>query len=52
MAIRDREVAARLGRDFAADLAHSREVTYDRWQHRSVLARLDETVGVVLERLE
>nr|UXE46233.1 putative cardiolipin synthase YwiE [uncultured bacterium] len=51
-AIRDREVAARLNRDFAADLAHSREVTYDRWQHRSVLARLDETLGVVLERLE
>jgi cardiolipin synthase len=52
VAIRDREVAARLGRDFAADLAHSREVTYERWQHRSVLARLDETLGVVLERLE
>ncbi|HZU21336.1 MAG TPA: phospholipase D-like domain-containing protein [Terriglobales bacterium] len=52
VAIRGREVAARLGRDFAADLANSRQVTYETWRRRNVLQRLDETVGVVLERLE
>jgi hypothetical protein len=45
-------VAARLARDFAADLANSREMTYELWQHRNIFERLDETVGVLLERLE
>lgn len=52
VAIRSREVAARLGRDFAADVANSREMTYEHWQHRNVFEKLDETVGVLLERLE
>src|ERR1051325_6320428 len=52
VAIRSREVAARLARDFAADMANSREMSYERWQHRNVFEKLDETVGVLLERLE
>lgn len=52
VAVRDRGIAARLERDFAADLANSHEVSLHEWQHRNILARLDETLGVVLERLE
>jgi cardiolipin synthase len=52
VAIRNREVSARLARDFTSDLANSREMTYERWQRRNVLQRLDETLGVLIERLE
>jgi hypothetical protein len=43
-------VADRLRDDFAHDVADSREVTYEEWKRRSIIDRLDETVGIIFER--
>jgi cardiolipin synthase len=50
LAARDSKLAARLAEDFSADLAASREVTYDEWRRRPVTERLHEWLGWVLER--
>src|SRR5215210_5854629 len=42
LAARDEELAARLAEDFSADLAASREVTYDEWRRRPIFERMHE----------
>jgi cardiolipin synthase len=44
------ELAARLQRDFAMDLAESRAVSYEEWKRRSLFERAHEWLGWVLER--
>jgi cardiolipin synthase len=50
LAVRDAGFAARLERDFARDLANSRQVTYEAWENRPLLERAPELLGWVLER--
>jgi cardiolipin synthase len=50
MAVRDPEFAARLARDFHADLAASEPVTLQSWQKRSTFERCGELLGWVLQR--
>jgi cardiolipin synthase len=50
IAVRDSAFTARLEDDFARDLADSRQVTYESWRRRPVLARAPELLGWVLER--
>lgn len=40
----DREVGRQFEEIFAADLRHSREVTYEEWRHRGITARIFELV--------
>jgi cardiolipin synthase len=47
---RDAGIAARLGEDFAADLAESRLQTYRRWYRRPLFERAYEWLGWLLER--
>jgi len=44
------DVAARLTRDFEDDISHSRHVTLDQWQHRSLYERMLEWLGWIIER--
>jgi len=46
----DEQLAARLHRDFAMDLAESRAISYDEWKRRSLFERAHEWLGWVLER--
>jgi cardiolipin synthase len=50
LAARDPEFAERLEQDFVADVAHSREITYDEWRKRNIFERAPELFGWVLER--
>jgi cardiolipin synthase len=50
LAARDEKLAARLLKDFATDLAESQEVSYEKWQRRSIFERMHEWLGWVLER--
>src|SRR3989442_11759991 len=50
VAIRDEAVAARLTRDFDADRARSREVSFDAWRRRPLWEKLIGTVAWILER--
>jgi cardiolipin synthase len=50
VAFRDRDVSARLRQDFEADLANSREVTYDAWLRRPVLEKALKPLTWILER--
>lgn len=50
LASNDPGVAARLREDFARDLAESRCISYHDWKRRSLLERLHEGVGRILER--
>ncbi|PYR63365.1 MAG: cardiolipin synthase B [Acidobacteria bacterium] len=50
VAIRDETVAARLTRDFDADRALSREVSFDAWRRRPLWEKLIGTVAWILER--
>jgi cardiolipin synthase len=50
LAAYDEQLAARLGEDFARDLAESHAVSYEEWKHRSIFERMYEWVGWVLER--
>ena len=43
-------LAQRLEQDFNADLGHSREVSYEEWEHRSFAERVHELFGGLLER--
>jgi cardiolipin synthase len=46
----ERKLSERLQQDFAADVAASRQITYERWRRRSVFERAPELVGWVFER--
>jgi cardiolipin synthase A/B len=50
VAIRDQSIAARLLKDFQADIQHSREITNDQWRRRPLLEKLVGTVAWILER--
>jgi cardiolipin synthase A/B len=50
LAVFDPRVARRLGVDFEADLAASREVTLEQWRSRPLLDRLQEPLGWALTR--
>ena len=50
VAFRDGEVTNRLGRDFAADLMASREVTLDDWKRRPLLEKIVGPMCWILER--
>ena len=50
VAFRDRDVAARLKRDFDSDLAVSAEVTYDAWLRRPLLEKVLKPLSWILER--
>ena len=44
------QLAARLREDFARDLASSHAVNYEQWKRRSVVERVHENLGRILER--
>ena len=46
----DESVADRLSKDFAADLANSQDITYEKWQKRPIYEKVQEWFGWVLER--
>lgn len=46
----DSLVAHRLAQDFAADVAASREITYQQWKRRAFAERLHEAIGWALQR--
>ena len=50
LAVLTSQVAQRLIRDFEEDVSHSRRVTLDEWEKRSVFERMLEWVGWVFER--
>jgi cardiolipin synthase len=50
LAASDRQLAAQLTRDFAADIAASREVTLQDWKRRSLVERLHEALGWAVQR--
>jgi cardiolipin synthase len=50
LAVLNSQVAQRLIRDFEEDVSHSRRVTLDEWEKRSVFERMLEWVGWVFER--
>jgi cardiolipin synthase len=50
LAVFDSGVAARLIQDFEDDAAHSKRVTLDDWQKRSMFERVLEWIGWVVER--
>lgn len=52
LAVADERLYDRLEQDFARDLSQSREVTLQQWQNRSILDRVNEYLGWVLERQE
>ena len=46
----DGDLAARLEQDFQNDISESDEITYQMWQDRSVVERVGEYLGWVIER--
>ncbi|WP_238398388.1 phosphatidylserine/phosphatidylglycerophosphate/cardiolipin synthase family protein [Edaphobacter sp. 12200R-103] len=50
LAVRDRELAARLKIDFEADLAQSTKVTLAAWKSRPIHERITEVLGWIFER--
>jgi cardiolipin synthase len=50
LAVMDSSVAMKLTRNFQEDISHSRRVTLDEWERRSVFERLLEWVGWIVER--
>ena len=51
-ALRDEALAARMEKDFAADLAKSRRITLEEWTRRPMRERVLATLGMALERQE
>ena len=49
-AVRGEALAARLERDMANDLTHSRRVSLEEWRHRPVTQRAPEMLGWIIER--
>ena len=50
LAVCDPAFAERLERDMSGDLAESRRISLDEWQHRPVAERAPELLGWILER--
>jgi cardiolipin synthase len=50
LAALDENFCERLELDFKNDLTRSECITYERWRHRSVLARAPELLGWVFQR--
>jgi cardiolipin synthase A/B len=50
LAARNREFVQRLEEDFMADMADSREITYDDWRRRDIFERAPEVFGWILQR--
>jgi cardiolipin synthase len=50
LAARNREFVQRLEQDFMADMANSREITYDDWRRRDIFERAPEVFGWILQR--
>jgi cardiolipin synthase A/B len=50
LAVLNSDVSSRLTRDFEQDVAHSRHVTLDEWEHRSLFERVLEWAGWIIER--
>jgi len=50
LAARNSEFVQRLEQDFVADIANSRQITYEEWRRRSILERAPEVFGWVLQR--
>ncbi|HWQ52313.1 MAG TPA: phospholipase D-like domain-containing protein [Bryobacteraceae bacterium] len=50
LAVLDQPLAARLEKDFAQDLADSRQITYDDWRRRPFFERFHEGLGWIIER--
>ena len=48
--MRDRELAARLLRDYQQDLADSEEMTLDRWKQRPIWEKIVGPFVWILER--
>lgn len=46
----ERKLSERLQHDFTADVAASRQISYEHWRRRSVFERAPELVGWVFER--
>jgi hypothetical protein len=46
----DTSVAARLTKDFIADIDASREITFADWKRRPLPERLQEAIGWALQR--
>ena len=49
MAVREKELALRLEKDFILDIARSRQMSYKEWRNRPILERAPEILGAVLE---
>ena len=49
MAVREKELALRLEKDFILDIASSRQMSYEEWRNRPILERAPEILGAVLE---
>jgi cardiolipin synthase A/B len=50
MAVFDETFVTRLSEDYARDLANSKAITYEEWEHRPLWQRAPELLGWVLER--
>ncbi len=50
LAARDSVLVERLEKDFVADVANSRQITYDQWRRRNIFERAPEVFGWVLQR--
>jgi len=50
VAVLDAAVAMKLAKNFEEDISHSKYVTLDEWEKRSISERMLEWVGWVVER--
>ena len=50
LAARDSGFVERLEKDFVADMANSRQISFEEWEHRNIFERAPELFGWVLER--
>jgi cardiolipin synthase len=46
----DKDVADRITKDFVEDLSHSEAISYEKWNRRSIIERIHEAFGWILER--
>jgi cardiolipin synthase len=46
----DKDVAARITQDFVEDLSHGEAISYEKWSRRSIIERIHEAFGWILER--
>lgn len=50
LAVCDKSLAARLTQDFEADVAESKQITFQEWKRRSILERTQEYLGWVVQK--